>query len=273
MLQSISIIIVLYKGNLKDYAFNIDKTINIIVVDNTPNRNLNLTRDNLFYIPLQKNVGIARALNIGFSKAKEFYSKWVLTMDQDSDLPPNMLMSFLNFLNKCNGRIGLVSPQINMFVGENHVANNSILEIKEALTSGSFIKMDAYDCANGFKDEMFIDAVDFEFCRNIRNKGYKIYRICSVVMQHQLGDSYEVRLFGKHLFYITNHNYIRHYYMQRNSMYLDSLYKVHESFLKTLKAILKIIFFERDKYRKLKARYYGWKDFKNNKFGEFNYNL
>ena len=97
-------------------------------------------------------------------------------------------------------------------------------------------------------------------------------------MQHQLGNTQEVKLFGHHLFYVTHHNYIRRYYMARNSHYVKKLYGDimpkspwwrSNGFI----SILKIVFFEKDVLRKLKARRLGIQDFKNNKFGKFDYNL
>ena len=125
---------------------------------------------------------------------------------------------------------------------------------------------------------MFIDGVDFEFCWNLKRHGYSIYQLNNVLMQHQLGDSKEYSLWGKHLFYVTNHNYIRRYYMTRNSLYIRKLYsdimpKPIVPFLPGLISLFKIIFFEKDVYRKLRARRLGIKDFKKNKFGKFDYDL
>ena len=66
--------------------------------------------------------------------------------------------------------------------------------------------------------------------------------------------------------------------MTRNSLYIRKLYsdimpKPIVPFLPGLISLFKIIFFEKDVYRKLRARRLGIKDFKKNKFGKFDYDL
>lgn len=273
----ISIVVVLYNELPKPYIFDV-KDCNIILVDNTPNRNLKISGINIHYIPLFKNTGIAKALNVGLQTAKELSSKWVLTMDQDSELSPNMIPEYIKFISSNSEKIGLLAPLINMYAGEEKQASNTYCRIDEAITSGSLISMEAFDNVGGFKEELFIDGVDFEFCWNLKKHGYSIYQLNSVVMQHQLGETKEYKFWGKHLFYVTNHNFIRRYYMTRNSLYIKSLYAdimPKPSFLESLGivSLFKIVFFEKDVIRKLKAIKMGQQDFKNNKFGKYEHNL
>ena len=275
--MNLSIVVVLYNALPKDYVFDV-KQYNVIIIDNTPNRDLTIEGDNITYLPLNDNMGIAKALNEGFEIAKRLGSDYILTMDQDSSLPTNMIQEYMNFIEGRNEKIGLVAPLINMYNGENKQVSDTYVKIDEAITSGSLIPLLAYNEVGGFKEEMFIDGVDFEFCWNLKRHGYSIYQLNNVLMQHQLGDSKEYSLWGKHLFYVTNHNYIRRYYMTRNSLYIRKLYsdimpKPIVPFLPGLISLFKIIFFEKDVYRKLRARRLGIKDFKKNKFGKFDYDL
>lgn len=273
MENKIVIVIVLYNEQPPQYIYSSKSGVEIILVDNTPDRELYIETPNITYIPLHRNYGIAKALNVGFYHAKELNAEWVLTMDQDSILPDNLLSDFRKYLPTLSNAAVLV-PQLNMYEGEEKRATDSYKELTEALTSGSLIRMEAFNQANGFKEELFIDGVDFEFCKHVRLLGWHIYQINSVVMQHHLGRTQEVKLFGYHLFYVTHHNYVRHYYMQRNSLYVVKLYKgllpeVNTSWLPLLKSISKILLFEEDKIRKIKSRYQGYLDFKNNIFGEY----
>ena len=273
----IALVVVLYNDTPRDYVFQ-DNGIPIIIVDNTPNRDLKILSSQITYIALKDNLGIAKALNVGFQKAKEIGAQWVLTMDQDSDLPANMIDEYIKFIKEGHEAVGIISPLINMYIGEHKKPSDTFCVVDTALTSGSIINIEAYDAAGGFKDDLFIDEVDFEFCWNIKRHGYLTYQLNRVLMQHQLGNTQEVKLFGHHLFYVTHHNYIRRYYMARNSHYVKKLYGDimpispwwrSNGFI----SILKIVFFEKDVLRKLKARRLGIQDFKNNKFGKFDYNL
>jgi len=266
-----AILVVLYNEMPPEYIRNYHCCY-VILVDNTPDRNLNVSGNSIYYIPLMKNFGIAYALNVGFQKAKSLGVEWVLTMDQDSDLPSDMISKYHEVVSMQLERFGLLCPKMNIYKGQGNKPNNSIEVVDYALTSGSFVSMKAYEEVGGFKNELFIDSVDFEFCLNLRAHGYLLYRVGNVLMQHQLGNTHEYKLFGRHLFYITNHNYIRHYYMTRNNLYIHYKYPQYfknKSGKPSWKTIIKLVLFEKDVTRKLKAIKLGIKDFHDHRFGEF----
>jgi rhamnosyltransferase len=268
-----AVVVVLYKEEPLSFIYEMGD-VPVVIVDNTPNRNLRIKGTNIFYIPLLYNSGIAHALNVGCEKAKALGSNWVLTLDQDSIIPDGILLKFKDFLNECHEKVGLLCPQLNMYDGEKKQYSASYEVINEALSSGSFISIEAYNKTGGFLEKLFIDEVDFEFCRHIRTLGYKVIQLNSVVMQHHLGNTIEFKMFGKHLFYVTNHNYVRHYYMQRNGLYVSDMYRgllpeIPKGSFMSYKPFFKIILFEKDKIKKIRARYRGYCDYKNNKFGEF----
>lgn len=268
--SKVVIVVVLYNELPPTYVEK-DIDVQIILVDNTPDRDLGIAVRGVTYLPLYKNLGIAKALNIGFDKAQDFGADWVLTMDQDSELPSNILNEYNKFIPRLHNP-AVLAPQLNMYEGENKIPSYNYEELTEALTSGSLISMQSWKDAKGFKEELFIDGVDFEFCKHVRLMGYKVYQINSVVMQHHLGRTQEIKFFGRHLFYVTHHNFVRHYYMQRNSleivrMYNGKLPEVRKSF--PYKSLLKVLLFEKDKIKKIRARWHGYLDYKNNKFGEF----
>ena len=239
---------------------------------------MNLRGENLYYVPLKDNLGIAYALNVGFEKARFLGVDWIITMDQDSVFPSNMVAEYNKFLSEGHELVGIVAPLINMYDGERRHASSKYEIITEALTSGSMVSLEAYDKAGGFKNKLFIDAVDFEFCYNLSTLGYIHYQLNTVVMQHQLGNTKEYKLFGKHLFYVTNHSYIRHYYMHRNGLFLkeqyaDLLPRVPFGITETAITLFKILLFEKDKWRKIKAHYWGWKDYNRNNWGKLNHTI
>ena len=157
-ISDISIVIVLYQELPPAYIYE-DFGVNYILVDNTPGRNLNLDIPNVYYIPLDENYGIAKALNVGFSCAKKQGFSWVLTMDQDSLLSQNMLAGYTKFINVSHQKIGIVCPLLQVYRDEKVLLQDSYVQVNEALTSGSLINMDAYDAAGGFLEKLFIDEV------------------------------------------------------------------------------------------------------------------
>jgi rhamnosyltransferase len=273
--NDIVIVVVLYNSFPKNYNDVLLKyNVHLVIIDNTPNQELLIDDKRIDYIPLRENMGIAFALNLGCKRAFELQAKWVLTLDQDSDIPLNMIQEYMIFLNKRYEKVGLICPLINVYHGENKQPSDTIEEIELAITSGSLINLEAYQEIGGFKNELFIDEVDFDYSLNLKAHGYHLYQLNNVLMQHQVGNTVEYRLFGRHLFYVLHHNYLRHYYMQRNSLYVHDLYKnifpnLNKSTFQTILSVLKIVFFEKDKIRKLLYRYKGYRDYKNKKMGKF----
>lgn len=275
--MNVAIVVVLYYSLPKDYTsiFQEYPNIHMVIVDNTPGRDLAIDRDNVTYFPLGDNMGIAYALNVGCRFAlNNCKVDWVLTLDQDSEIPINMIRDYVTFIKMRSDKIGLVCPLINVYHGENKLVSDTIEEVDFAITSGSLINLDAYKEIGGFKEELFIDEVDFEYSLNLKANGYHIYQLNYVLMQHQVGNTVEYRMFGKHLFYVLHHNYLRHYYMQRNSLYVRDLYInifpfVKISFAQLILPFVKILLFEKDKMKKLVYRYRGYRDYKNNVFGKY----
>ena len=269
--------------NIETYIKHIDK---LYLIDNTSNVNLSEKYrkiDKVEYIPLMENKGIAYALNYAAKLAINDNASWLLTMDQDSSFYKDSLEKMINFLKemknnkKLNEILGVNYDQIGV-LSPYHITvkNQGNLGIMkgidypdEVMTSGNLINLDAYKKVNGFKDWLFIDCVDFDYCFNLKNHGYEVMVLNYAYLNHNLGDIIKKTFLGKEV-YTDNHNATRWYYMSRNRKYINSLYSdTFPAFCKyqekcTRREILKIILFEKNKFKKIKAIIKGSKDFKKN---------
>ena len=86
----------------------------------------------------------------------------------------------------------------------------------------------------------------------------------TIEMKHGLGDIF-YRNFFKKEFMCDNHNYLRIYYMARNYRYIRKEYRdVAPEFcdilVKIKGLIFKIIFYEEDKFKKLRSIFLGIRD-------------
>lgn len=264
-------------NNINTYVKNLKK---LYVVDNTPNKDNSYLFKNkkIEYIANKKNEGIAHALNIGANKAiKEKYD-FLLTMDQDSSFPSGSVKKLINYIENNSKyilkEVGIISayhltPQ-NEFKVAPKVGNPLLV-----MTSGNFVNLKAHKKIGGFKDWMFIDCVDFDYCLNMRRHGYEIVQLFDAKLNHNLGNTEKKRLFGKTMF-VSHHSPIRRYYMVRNRHYLYDMY--HEEFpdycnaeiSRTKKEWYKIILFEKNKIRKSMMMFKGYRDYKKGIKGEYN---
>jgi rhamnosyltransferase len=263
--------------NFKTYLDDIER---LYIIDNTPVAGNNLKiphNDKIKYIYNGKNIGVAASLNRGAREAiKENYS-WLLTMDQDTKFNDGVITKIKDFIvNSNTNDIGIVSPW--------HNTKLKIVKPKEGIdypidvmTSGNFVNLDIYQKIGGYKDWLFIDAVDIEYCLNLWSKGYKVVRLNNIEIDHSLGDIFTKHFLGREVTCI-NHNHLRRYYIMRNNLYVRDMYK---SFFKKYcmdlanqrSNLLKVLLFEKDRFRKLRESLRGYLDYKHNIKGEYHYNI
>ena len=274
--------IVLFNPNIKKLSAVIDslkeQLINICLVDNASD---NISEVEQLYedkksekidislIKNSKNKGIATALNQIMNNALHNGFDWVLCFDQDS-LPPKKLLSELSKYIGLNN-VGIVSPRIMDIHTGRYLYNDGEDKSKESLdyqlidkciTSGSLVSVKAWSTVGRYDEYLFIDYVDFDFCIRMRKMGYKIVQANKIVMKHELGNMKVKRLLFKKVA-VMNHKAMRKYYMTRNRIYCE--YKYYNRFgLRNLfgiiKTIILVIFYEEDKYKKIKAIMKGLSD-------------
>lgn len=250
--------------NIKTYSSYLNR---VYIIDNSMEDNQKLSENlkNVKYIINNNNLGIARALNIGCHLAIEDGYDIALTMDQDSFFEKDEFKDFLQLgVNKFNEDpcLAIVAPST--------MNNEEKMYCDRVITSGNLLKLKIYALMKGFKDELFIDEVDHEFCYRLRSKGYKVFKEPSIYMKHQLGNMKRVSFFV-FKFYTTNHSYIRRYYMFRNRLIMRRKFPEYtKGYVSScIKEIIKIILSEDDKARKIKYAIRGIIDYKRGRLGEY----
>lgn len=239
--------------------------------------NNNIVNDvKISYIHFEANKGIAFALNFGCKKAIDEGYNWVVTFDQDSIPPLDLISRYSTFIAENQHlQIGALTLAIQQ-EGAKIVLDNSYSEVSSAITSGCCTSLSAFVNVNGFKEELFIDAVDHEFCLNIRSHNYKIFQLKSIYLQHKFGDKdRSCRIFNRTLFSIHCRSNIRYFYMVRNYLYVIKQYSSFDNKLckqlkmELLKTLIKIPFLEENKISKIKASLKGYICYKRNKLGKY----
>lgn len=251
----------------------------VIIVDNSPSPDLesykSLSRLNVKVICTHGNTGIADALNVGCNYAMGMNAGWAITMDQDSLVPNDIIRCYKEYLDKhSEEKIGAIVPSFALCPDAVKLTGGETEEIDDYMTSGSLISLRAFNKVRGFNEKLFIDMVDTDFGIKLLLNGYKIIRLGNVFMQHNIGNAKEIKLFNKHIAFITHHNYIRRYYITRNLLWLAKEYgkefpKFNHPYFMIVKSIIRLLIFESDKKLKLKSIVKGIKDFKCERYGKY----
>lgn len=254
--------------NIETY---IDELEILYVVDNSSVNNSEMFKDipKVEYIPNLDNLGIAQALNTGAKKAYANGHEWILTMDQDSKFEKTAIKkmkSYIEFSKMIGENLGIVSP-LHLTPRTDHIIPSGISYPLLVMTSGNLLNLEAFNKVGGFPEWYFIDCVDFDFCLALRSAKYEIVQVNTAILYHELGETIKQHI-GKKVVFVDNHNHIRRYYIVRNRNYFCDRYR--DEFPEycaleqkcTRKEALKVLLFEKDKYRKLSYMYKGYKDYK-----------
>ena len=244
----------------------------VIIVDNA-SKNVKSLQEvvskyaNVTLVKNSQNIGFAKALTQVFEWAKSQGFDWVLTLNDDSVVPSNMVSEYKkilesqeNLVNSKNSKIAIVCSLL-----KNRL-DGTILHSKchedECITSGSLTSVEAWEKIGGFDEWLEIDGVDFDFSRRLARAGWKIVECQNVIMEHQIGKARSINLIIKHPI-VWNHNANRKYYIARNMQVVD--YKMGTySYAKSLRAVVRDMIFvalwEKNKFAKISAMIRGFKD-------------
>ena len=270
-----------FKENIQDLKKQVAE---IVVVDNGSDNEtidiLNSLKDSITLIQLEKNMGIAYALNRGIEYSISKGYEWILTLDHDSrpkdSMVKNMLETYEKIDEDSKKNIVMITPvhiEEKYNVDDKEKDDENWSYVLTEITSGSMVKASYYK-KHLYEEKLFIDLVDHDFCLNINKLGYKIIQVKSSVLLHNLGDSIAKSFFGIKVV-CTNHSALRRYYMSRNRLYIWKKYKesfpqwVNRDKKRFLSENIKIILFEDNKIEKMKMIIKGIKDYRKKRWNSF----
>lgn len=218
----------------------------------------------------ETNKGIATALNQGMMWAKEEGYAWVLTLDQDTVVEDFMLETIIDILKDIEQKENVAIVGSNyldeilqkFFIDPPKVCYDSWIEYKTVITSGSLISVDAFQKIGTFRDELFIDLVDQEYCLRARKMGFKILISLKPIMKHALGTVNNRNFLWKKIS-IRTHAPFRIYTQTRNSIVLSREYLFEEPLwvvkrlCRVVESIIRITMFEKNRILRLKNLFLG----------------
>lgn len=215
-----------------------------------------------------QNMGIAAALNIGVRYAAGKKHKYVLLLDHDSEATPGTVDKLLEVYRllgeKGIGDIAIAAANTFDKNAQRYIMRQSffdgdskIAEVENALSAGSLVNIDAFEKMGLFNEVLFAYYVDDDFCLRCRCKKWKIFVCRDALLLHEEGRK-EIRKFLGREFIFRNYDVYAYYYISRNGVYmLKSFFKFHRygRCLRVLERqcseIVKVLLFEKNKWRKI----------------------
>lgn len=208
------------------------------------------------------NYGIAKALNQGIKYLMNYDVDFILTLDHDSIAENEMIKKMISIYEKLKikYKIGILSPAIFDINKNDYLTCVNEAEyqlIKEPIQSGSLIKSDFIKEVGLYNEDLFIYYVDTDLCYRGIEKGYKMIQCNKVILNHEEGKKSEFKILKKKVYY-NNYNEFAIYYRARNNIYMLKKYKrKFSSKDRLLKDAIKIIIFDKKRFKSLKAHFKG----------------
>lgn len=198
-----------------------------------------------------KNKGIAWALNALCKRAESDDFQWILTLDQDSVCPQNMIALYKEYLPIAD----MLCPKI---VDRNYGVldgnSENVETVDKCITSGCLLRLSSWRKLRGFDEKMFIDGVDFEFCYRMKKSGMNILRVNDVVLSHEIGNI-TVRHFLGFRVIVKNHSPFRKYYIAKNIIYVarkqNNVFVLLKSVMQEIKLLGIVLLYEDNKSQKV----------------------
>lgn len=269
---TIACVIVTYGPRIQEFTKLISQLlksdVSIIVVDNWLSDQCTQSlreicsghKKRIQFIPLDKNYGIARALNIGVTTAQNALHSWVLLLDQDS-LPQDGLLEELETIasrienaGECVVAIGprLFDPRSKIFHSwaslrwglwrktKAPTGTENLISCEFMNSSGSLINLQYFGEIGPFRERFFIDHVETEWYMRVRHLGLKCYGYDSrSYIVHHMGDKVcRYWLLGWH--YTPRRSPQRHYTIVRNAIWMWHLEYVPMAW--RINSLVKILF-------------------------------
>lgn len=154
----------------------------------------------------QRNRGIARSLNEGLRFAARLGAEWLLTVDQDSSLPPGHAAALMEAVGMAEGvlgegQVGAVAAGMisdaSGALGYPTVMHEGLPFTEEVIQTGTLWRVEALCAAGGFDERLGIDAVDAAACLALRSTGRLILLVPDRSLGHRLGNAAQITILGR----------------------------------------------------------------------------
>ncbi len=237
--------------HLKKILSRFHNKFRILIIENSLDKKvkkqLEKKFNNIEVIIPKKNLGLAKSYNLGIKRSK---TKFVFLNNPDMEITYQSIKNLLLCAKKIK-KFGALSP---IFKNEKIYKNYKIFENKRKNNSKFFkkfniVEVDLLDnnlLINKeiikkylFDENYFLFFETFDFTRNLRLKGKKLYTIKSIKFNHFGASSLPVEfnsLVNKTRSF--HYNWSKFYYLRKNFGYLHALRKVFPNVIRAFKKIV-----------------------------------
>jgi rhamnosyltransferase len=251
----------------KTVAMAAPQVSQVLIVDNSSDRatrallnQLESPRINIIYNT--ENVGLAAAMNQGIEFAKQHGFDAVLFLDQDSKL---LLGSAAALKSALRPGVGIASTQYRVIVDGQPAGDwldyDGTIEVDRCWNAGSLVPLSVFDHVGGYREDFFVDYVDYEFNYRVRKAGLKILQVAGAKLIQRRGNMVSRSLLWRRCI-TSNYSASRHYWITRNGLILwrEAGIRLWNHLAVVLNEAVKVLLYESQKRQKLFGMLRGIRD-------------
>ena len=266
-------IVVLYEPdnkeieNILDYYDSVDKAYILdnsvesreAVVNDVLSRHSGHVKEKAEYIHFHKNIGLCKALNHGMKLAADEGFEWALIMDADSTFNTNVVSVYKDYIreNDCS-KIGVFAP-VHLHDRSMESKFEGQRDVPWAMTSGCFYNTAVFWKFHGFKEELFVDGLDLDYCYKINGGGYRVVELADAQINHLPGETRSLSFAGIEIKYGVASPW-RYYMQARAIVWLILEYHSIKELARYGMKWGKVLFLFKDKKEYIKQMVCGTKD-------------
>lgn len=184
------------------------------------------------------NLGLPISYNLAIIYAKENNLKFLLLLDQDSNLTNDVVKKLLSSYYSLSesfkvGAVCALNKEKIEYSSDTYLwdfyersgmyKNNGIREVALAINSGFMAPISTYEEVGKYDENFFLDCVDQEMCLRMISHGFKIFLVEDAVVNHSEAELIKGRILFL-TFYVKRNDPIRYYYISRGTLQLLSKY-------------------------------------------------
>ncbi|MDC1151115.1 glycosyltransferase [Pelagibacteraceae bacterium] len=236
---------------LEKILFQFQNKYKTIIIENSLDIKIKILLEKKFkntevIIP-KENLGLAKSYNLGIKKAK---TKFVFLNNPDMEISSQSIKSLIFCANKIKN-FGAISP---IFKNEKAYKNYKIFKEKKVNKSKLFkkfkiVEVDLLDNNlfinkkiiknNLFDENYFLFFETFDFTKNLKKKGKKLFAVKKIKFNHlgasSLPDKFDNLVKKTRSFH---YNWSKFYYLKKNFNYFYALKKIFPNIVRAIKKII-----------------------------------
>ncbi len=274
--MNLTILIISYKSlpKIEKCLSSIGTNFEIIIIENSDNVEfkeiIESNYNNCRVIINNKNLGYAKAANIGFNEIKTQYA---MLLNTDTIINENQILEIEKEIKNCSEDFALASPIYDDLIDFNKnesfdknlstsilskKSDTNITKVDLVKGCALIINFNKFENKNIFDDNFFFFFEEIDLCKRVKKMKENIFVFNQIIIVHGGAGSVDINIDGNYgNFRDWNYYWSKFYYHKKHYGYLSSFIVHFSKLIRFFISALFLFFISKNKFQKNKSRFLG----------------